>query len=77
MRIVAFLTASQQDVVDPILDPLGEDRVPPPSTGPTLWIRVRQAEAYGRAHPERLASDDADPPHPSDDVYILDPVYPA
>jgi hypothetical protein len=76
MAIVAFLTAAQQDVVDRILDPLGEENVPPPSTGPPLWIRVRQAQAYGRDHPERMGSDEADPPHPSDDAYIVDTVYP-
>ena len=76
MEIIAFLTSSQQYVIDRILAHLGVETVPPPSTGPPLWLQIRQARAYYDENPGVLPEDDLDEPHPPDEAYIVDVRYP-
>jgi len=76
MVFVAFIVEEQGDVIERILTHLGEDIALPPPTGPPLWLQLRQMAAYYEAHPDVLPQDEADPPHPSDESYIIDEVYP-
>ena len=76
MEIIAVLTRSQQHVIDRILAHLGVETLPPPSTGPPLWLQIRQARAYYDDNPGVLPEDEVDAPHPSDDLYIVDVQYP-
>ena len=76
MDVVAFILEGQEAVIERILTHLGEDTVPPPSTGPPLWLQLQQMAAHYAAHPDVLPEDDVDPPHPSDDDYIIDEIYP-
>jgi hypothetical protein len=52
LRVIAFITPGQSEVLHRILDHLGEDRAPPKATGPPGWVRARQAAEYAQAHPE-------------------------
>ncbi len=51
MKIVAFVSAFQQDIVERYLSHLGHDIVPPPPTGPPLWLQNRQAREYYAQNP--------------------------
>ena len=76
MRILAFITSTQQHVIDRILEHLKVDIVTPPSTGPPLWMQVRQAKSYYADNPGVLPEATQGQPHPSVDDYVLDEIYP-
>ena len=64
MRIPAFITSTQQHVIDRILEHLKVDIVAAPSTGPPLRMQVRQAKGYYAANPGVLPEDDSGPASP-------------
>jgi len=76
MSIISFITPAQQHVIDRILVHLNVEIVFAPSTGPPLWMQIRQAQAYYEDNPCLLPEDDLGPPHPSDDQYVIDEIYP-
>ncbi len=50
MKIIAFITTSQQEVIVKILDHLGEPTVPPKATGPPLWVQILLAKEHVQEH---------------------------
>jgi len=46
MRIISFITTTQQEVINRILDHLGESTEPPNATGPPLWLQTIEAQKH-------------------------------
>jgi len=52
MKVIAFITTSQQDVIDKILDHIGQSTEPPRATGPPLWGRILHAKEHMEQYPD-------------------------
>ncbi len=51
LRVVSFITTAQQNVIDRILDQIGEDPELPWSTGPPKWYALQLAQQHVEANP--------------------------
>jgi hypothetical protein len=77
--LVAFITATQPELIVRILDHLGHPRAPPPTSGRPAWLEARLAQEYLTANPGLLPPDEPDDGvqrHPPDECYVRDEVYP-
>ncbi|MFH1418593.1 MAG: hypothetical protein ABII12_09960 [Planctomycetota bacterium] len=52
MKLVAFITPEQQNVIEKILTHLGEPTETERATGPPKWALVAEAQAHVDAHPD-------------------------
>jgi hypothetical protein len=50
MKLIAFITQRQSDVIQKILTHLGEDDSPPKATGPPIWVQRIQAAEHNQAY---------------------------
>ncbi len=57
MKIISFITTSQQDVLDKILDHIGESTELPMITGPPLWVQILQAKEHMDQHSDWYPDD--------------------
>ena len=46
MKVIAFITTSQQNVIHKIIEHLGENAELPKATGPSLWLQILQAKEH-------------------------------
>jgi hypothetical protein len=60
LRVVSFITNAQQDVIDRILDHLGESLELPWSTGPPKWYELELARRHVEANPHLYDGFDTD-----------------
>ncbi len=51
LRVVSFITTAQQNVIDRILDHVGESPETPWSTGPPKWYALQLAQEHVEANP--------------------------
>ncbi len=71
MKLIAFITQRQSDVIEKILTQLGEDDSPPKATGPPIWLQRLQAAEHNVVYAHVYDVDDA-PKEENYDVVTID-----
>ena len=63
VKVISFITTGQNNVINKILDHLGEPTEHPKATGPPLWVQILQAkehvQEYQDWYPEEYEESDA------------------